>query len=338
MKKRFAALIMAMAMILTMFAGCSPKAADSTDSSEPSSEPIVFKLADGAAAGSANAYAADMFAQLLEEKTEGRMKLDVHHAAALGNERDALEGLQMNTIDIALITPGYLAAVYPKISLIDQPYLFTSMEEAHEVIDGEIGQIMYDEILAQTGVHTLGSLYANFRVMNTTFPINSAADLAGRKMRVPEVKSYIDLMTALGANSTPVAFTETYTALSTDIVEGVEVSPDLMVSMAFHEVTDYCAITNHVYSTIFFLMSSKAYDQIPEDLMDEFMAALEEARQMEKKVVVDAYEASLKTMEDSGLTITYPDLSEFQELCKGNQDAFAKENGCEDLLEMIRNK
>lgn len=299
-------------------------------------EQVVLKFAEIGPATMANGIAVDKFAELIDEKCGGRIKIEVFHDGVLGGEAEQIQGLQMGTIDMSLSTPAYLSSLFPKISLFDQPYLFTSWEDAHGVIDGEIGQKLYDEMDAALNIKVLGSVYSNFRIMNSTFPINSLADLKGRKMRAPEADTYIKLFQALGANPTPIPFGETYTAIDTGVVDGVEVAADIMVAYNFHEVTQYCAITNHIYSTILFCISDASYEKIPEDLRDTFKQCVKEATDYEKGVVQNDYNTALETMKDAGLEITYPDLSEFQAACAGNQDEFAEQNGCVDLLEEIR--
>ncbi|MDR2726622.1 MAG: TRAP transporter substrate-binding protein DctP, partial [Deltaproteobacteria bacterium] len=156
--------------------------------------------------------AAVKFGELVKERTQGAYEVEIFPNAALGDERTMLEGMQMGTLDMGLITSGPFVNFVPEFGMLDMPFLFASNAQAYAVLDGEIGR----SILAKLDDANLkGLAYAErgFRnLTNSKRPVAKAEDIKGLKIRVMENEVYTSSFRALGANAVPMAWTEALTA------------------------------------------------------------------------------------------------------------------------------
>lgn len=208
--------------------------------------------------------AAEFFSQLLENRTNGNIKVTVHGASTLGNVTEIIEGLQMNTIDFASNGHGPLINFVPDIGLIDIPYLFEGFNHAYAVLDGPVGRGVLDA-LEPSGIVGLEFFEGYFSTIHTNKPINSFDDWKGLKIRTAENQSYMAFITNLGANPIPMAWSETYTALDNGTVDGVATDLPFYTQANMYIPAPYTTLTMHNYSSAPLLMSKATWDKMPED-------------------------------------------------------------------------
>ena len=181
-------------------------------------------------------------AEEVEKATEGRIKIEVFAGGQLGNERDMYEGAQLGTIDMFTASNAVLTSFIPEMAVLDQPFLFNDADEAHRVIDGQVGQLIAEKTAAQ-GVHTVGWMDVGFRNVFSTRPVETIEDFKGLKIRTMEAPLIMSTYSAWGANPVPVDFSELYSSLQQNVVDGQE-NPYLTISdMRFYEVQKYMTIS-----------------------------------------------------------------------------------------------
>lgn len=283
--------------------------------------------------------AALKFAELLNERSNGRITVEVYPAAQLGSEATMLESLSMGTLDFQISSSSNAAVYVPELAAMSCSYLFNDIDHLKTVAyDEEFQQYWRDLVAAGNNGFQLMSLFpATPRHLYTTFPVDSLAALAGHKIRVMSAPIESTVWSALGAKPTTVNFGEVYTALQTDLVEGAENSISSYYSAKHYEVAPYLNLTNHQYAILEMWMSDSVKEKLPEDLyelvipaaVDAAKAGLEYANDIESSLVDDM-------VENHGVTVVEPDISEFKEKILPIQDENAKELGCEWVLEFIR--
>lgn len=257
-----------------------------------------------------------VFANLVNLKSNGRIKVEVYGNGALGAEREIVESVKAGNVEIG-IASGPISNFFPDAMVTDIPYLFPSEYVAWKVMEGPFGQKLADKFLAATGMRCLAFSEVGFRnFTNSVKPIKSPADLKGMKIRVMETPLYITMMKAMGASPTPVAWTETYTALQTHVVDGEE-NPIASILMAkLQEVQKYLTLDGHTYGVSWFIINEKFFQKLPPDLQYIVMDAAKMAATVRDGMSLLINEEGLKTLLASGMQVYVPteqELGQFRD-------------------------
>ena len=230
-----------------------------------------------------------------------------------------------------------LAGNAKEFAVLDFPYLFSTAAEADAVVDGPVGQKLFDK-LPEKGLVGLAYWDLGFRDMNNEKrPIATAADLEGLKMRVIPTPIYIEFMNALGANAVPMPFTETYTALETGAIDGMT-NPLLNITdMKFYEVTKYLTLTNHMYNIQAVIMSKKIWDSMSEDEKKIMREAAAEATTYQRQVTREANAKALEQLKEEGMEVSElppEELAKMKEKAKPVIEKFTADVGPEFVAEV----
>lgn len=281
------------------------------------------------------------FAEYVDELSEGRIKIDVFTASQLGDEITCLNALQMGggTVDFYRGNTNSLGDYgIKKMNLFGLPYIFTSREGMWKVLDDEnLGQAFLNEG-AEVGAGFVGIAYTDEGARNTftSMEISSIADLKGKKIRVPETTLMMDTMAALGAEPTPISYSELYSSIQTGVVDGGENGYPGYDSNKFYEVAPYYLLDGHTFSPGVILMAEARWNELSE----EDQALLKEAGAKASawnKEQIEAEEAELrKSLEEKGVTIIdvpAEDMAAAQEACKDVWAGYSE--GIEDVLQAI---
>lgn len=339
MKKMFLLVL----VVIIALAGCGSKSeeADAKNSStngEKKKETIMFKFAHELQEGTPQHIGAMEFKKLVEEKSDGRMHVEVHPAAQLGSEKEVMEIMQTGGVETGMVTTAVLSNLSPAFQMIDLPFLFPNRESAYHILDGEIG----DEILSTLDSYKLkGAAFfeSGFKQFTSNKEIQSPGDIAGLKFRTMESPLIIDTYNQLGANPVPISFPEVYNALQQKVVDGHENPLSTITSMKFYEVQDYITISNHSYLGYAIVFSQKWFNNLPEDLQDVLTASAKEAATVERQAVVDKEKGYLDQIIESGTTVnelTSEQLSKFAKVTRPVHDSY-KENIGAELLDKTYN-
>ncbi|NYT25072.1 TRAP transporter substrate-binding protein [Alcaligenaceae bacterium] len=249
------------------------------------------------------AIGAHLFKEEVERLTNNEVTVQFYPNRQLGDERQMLEGLRFGTVDLALITNSVIAQVEPAFQVFDLPFLFSNEEQAHRVLDSDVGKSI-SEKLASKGVTSLGFTEGGFRQMlNNSKPVYVPADVAGVKYRVMQNPMFIDMFTALKGAAVPMAWGETFTAVQQGTIDGLEGAVAVFYASKFQEVTKYLSITNHNYSAVSLLMSSRALNRLSDEQQAKVREAgrkmVEEQRRKSAALAGD----TLRLMKEAGLQI-----------------------------------
>jgi len=246
----------------------------------------------------------EKFAELVQEKSGGKIKVRLFPGGTLGGDVQTLSALQGGTVEMSVMNAGLMSGVSKDFSLVDLPFMFQTPQQADAVMDGPFGTKLA-ETLPEKVVVGLGYWELGFRnLTNNRRPITKADDIAGLKIRVLQSPVFIDLFTALGANPVPMPYPELYTALETGTVDGQENPFSNVVSAKMYEVQKYLTVTRHIYNPQIVIMSKKAWDKLNEDERKVIQDAAAEARDFQRKASRTQNDEALAELKQHGMQVT----------------------------------
>jgi len=282
--------------------------------------------------------ARDVFKKYLEEESNGRLKVELYPNAQLGGERQALESIQLGTLDMTVTTGAVLSAIENKFMALNLPYLFINEEEAYKLLDGKIGKELSNSVLSK-GVKVLAIAENGFRnITNSRRPITKPEDLKGLKIRTMENPVHMDIFRALGANPTPMSFGELYTALQQGTVDAQENPIPIIYTSKFYEVQKYCTLDGHVYGTAVIMMNANLFNSLPDDLQQIVSEGAIKYRDAQRAMNKKMNNEMVSLLREEGMEVTEltPEQKQlFVDATIGIYDKYAEEIG-KDMMELIK--
>ena len=220
-----------------------------------------------------------IFKKTVEDKTNGAIEVQVFPSLQLGKIVEQIEGVRDGTQEMMNATPAWFNRFYSKIGVLDLPFLVTDWQEAERLVTAPA----FDKLLAaaekETGIKVLGALPTGFRnVINKKRPVNKMNDFPGLKLRMQDSPVHLAAFKALGASPIVISWAETYQAVQTGVVDGLENTLTELLSYKFYEVAPYISKTRHVLSVHLVYMNPKFYDGLTKDqqkAVDEGMRAMQ---------------------------------------------------------------
>jgi len=274
------------------------------------------------------------FKETLEANSPQPVKVEIFPSSQLGSERDLTEGMQLGTIDIAIV-PGVIANFAPKMRVLDLPYIFRDREHTYKVLDGEIGKELASG-LPSVGLRLLAYWENGFRqITNNKRPIYTPEDLKGIKIRVPENKAYLKTFEKWGANVITMSFGELYVALQQGTVDGQENPLAIIDTNKFYEVQKYLSLTSHLYCPAQVLISEITWKKLSPEMQEAVVKAAEEARDYERQLLFERDSSYLANLKDHGIQVNKVDLDKFRSVAKPVWDEYENELG--EYIDAIQN-
>lgn len=312
-----------------LISGCSPEV-----SGNDNDEPKKMRLAVATSEDRSLTQGLYEFQEIVEEETNGEIDVEVYPSGVLGGDRKVLEGMQLNTIQGTTVSTGPVAQFAPIFNLFDLPYLFEDRETAHETLDSSIGEELLEELPEQNLVG-LNYWENGFRQLtNSQREIDSLEDVKGLDIRTLENDLHLQLWNELGANPTPMSYTELYVGLEQGTVDGQENPVGNVVNDNFYEVQPYLTETNHVYNASLFALSKPFWDSLSDNEKTIVEDAAEEAKEYQRDLNEEESEEGIDFLEEQGVTVTELSDSEredFEEAAQPVYDTFTEEHGSEEL-------
>jgi len=270
--------------------------------------------------------AAEMFKQMVEQRTGGYYDVQIYPAQQLGNLRDQVEGTALGTIEVTQQTPATISLFVPKIMVLDFPFLWTDEDAMWKVLDGPLGQELLQSLEAKglKGVDFWSSGFKNFT--SGKKPIRIADDFKGMKIRVIPSPLLSAQYEAWGASPTPVDFKELYTALQQGLVDGQENPPGTIVDVKLYEVQKYMTESRHGFLHYIMVFNKKWFDAQPKANQDIIVQAMKEAGRWERKAMVDRDADATRRIKDAGVqltTLTREAREQFRQLSMKVHERFA---------------
>jgi len=274
------------------------------------------------------------FQNLINEKSEGRIYVDLYQDNMLGDDQVATEGVQVGDIAIVVTAASPLVSTWPDYYLYDAPYLFPDRDAAMNVgMFSDLGRQIWanPELETRGGLRGVGIWENGFRnLTNSVREVKTVEDCKGLKLRTMDNDVHLAAWKALGANPSPMAFSELFTALQQKTMDGQENPFAIIVSNKFYEVQPYISKTEHIYAPHIVLMNPKIYADLPDDLKAIFDECMEEATTKQFEYAIAYEETAVKDCEDGGATVT--------ELTAEAKAEFQKVMVDNDIMGMVKNK
>lgn len=278
------------------------------------------------------------FKELVEEKSDGRIGIEIHPNGELGGERDLVEGVQLGTVDMCFVASAPLGNFVPDTMAFDFPFLFRDFDHVKKVMGGGIGDDIAAQIESKAGVKFLSWGVNGFRhFCNNVKPVKSPEDMKGMKIRTMENKIHMETFSALGTDPTPMGTGELYTALQQGTVDGMEGPLTWILPSKYNEVQKYLSLTGHFYAPSAALMNQKKFDSLPEadrKLIEECAKEAESYQlqfciDIDKKMADEAAEAGMEVIPQSEL-----DMEAFYQSVQSVYDAHPE---YKEILDKIKN-
>lgn len=277
------------------------------------------------------------FAELVAEKSDGKLKVQNFYAAQLGDDQKMTEALQGGLQEITIPSTSPMVGMVKEFGIFDFPFLFNNGAEADAVLDGPVGQNLLEK-LPEYGLVGLTYWENGFRnLTNSKRPVEKPEDFQGLKIRTMQNKVHLEAFAALGANPTPMAFSEVFTALESKTVDGQENPLATIESNKFFEVQPYLSLTQHVYTPFVFLVSKKFWDDLSEEEKTIIKESAIEAGKYQRKLNRQVNDEALERLKAEGMEVNEVSAEQkerMNEIVKPVIDKFAKEIG-EDLVKEL---
>jgi len=266
---------------------------------------------------------AQQFADKLAELTGGKVKVVHHHSGALGGEREVAQQVQLGTVDLTPVTAAPLSTLVPEMSAFQLPYIFRDYQHVYTALDGsDVIRKYYDGVMDRKGFKLLGFFAAGYRGIYGHYPINSIADVKGKKIRVQEDKILVATFKALGMISTPIAFPEVATALQTKVIDFGEGGINTYYHNKFYDIVKHVADVRHTHQVIVLTMSKASWAKQDAATQKAIVEAARHAETFNRKFILDEDRDLQVQVKAKGVSITKPDAAPFRAATKGVYDEF----------------
>jgi len=314
-------------VLVTALAACAPAAQEPGPAPAPTpaptpapapvvepepKEPVEIAFAIRLAPENVEVMATEEFKRIVEERSEGRITVNIFSGGSLGGERENIEQIQLNEVQMSNIgdlLPTLLAPTYAAPTV---PFIFPDIESVREFWNGEVGQ-RKKEVIEASDVTVVGLQRRLPRNLTANRPIRTVEDLAGLKLRVPDIASWVRVWTKLGAIPTPIAWAEVYMSLQLGVVDAQENPYAEIVTAKFFEVQDYLMHTEHLTAANHWIASTEFMDGLSPEDRELIIQAAEEAIAWGDAKTAEKGAEWLQEIKDQGMEIIEVDKEAFRE-------------------------
>jgi len=296
--------------VSTLLAGCG--------SSKPAAAPaaaqekIVLKAADNQIEGYPTVEGLKYMAKVLNEKTNGRITMQIYSGGQLGGEKETIEMIQAGTLAINRISTGSLAGFNSKLTAYTMPFVFRDSAHMWKVLEGKLGQELLKD-LEKDGMVGMAYYDSGARSFYTRGKaINAPTDAKGMKLRVLQSDVFVKFVDTLGASATPMGYAEVYSGLQTGLIDGAENNPPSLWSMKHYETCKFYALDEHMMVPEVVVIGKKAWDKLSPEDQKLIADTAKESSTVQKKLWADYSDKALKEIEAKGVTVSRPDKEAFR--------------------------
>ena len=277
------------------------------------------------------------FGELLAQRLPGKYKVEVYANSQLGDDVRATESVRMGTLEAVATSASPLAGLVPKLMALDLPFLFPNEKAADAIFDGKIGAKMGADLEAK-GLKILAFYENGFRQLtNSARDVHAPADLKGLKIRTMENPIHLATWKALGANPTPMPFSEVFTAMQQKTIDGQENPIPTIYLSKFYEVQKYTTLTGHVYGPHILLINKRLFDSFPAADQRVILEVAQESAIYQRALNRKMNDEYVESLRKSGMTVTVLTQAEqaaFQKVVSPVYDQFAPKIGADFLAEV----
>jgi len=280
------------------------------------------------------------FKELVEEKSKGRLQIDIFPGAQLGQEKEAIEGVLMGSLQLTIVTSSFFSNIADGFGIDALPFVYNSFEQATKVFtDSEVGEVLGKKLIEKGGRILGWFIFGSRNMLFIDKEIKTLEEIKGLKMRSPENDLWIGMFRSLGCRPTPITWGECYTALQTGVVDGMESPIAMTIDMKFYEVAKYCLLTHHMWGAMNLIINEGLFEKLPKDLQDVIVRAGKEATDYANQLAIKEQEEAVKWLKNNGMKFTelsQEERNKFKEAVVPMVNKWAKDNDAAHLIEIIR--
>lgn len=290
--------------------------AGSEVSNEEKTEPVNLIFSVNAVPGDAHYEAMMAFKEAVESKSNGNITVDTFHSGSLFKQDQELSAVKTGQADIVYLSAPWLSENSPWISMFSAGYMFKSYDHMTQVLNGEVGTEVFEKVVEEQGIRPLKAFYLGTRQINLVEDkaVKTPADLKGVNLRMPNSEAWLFLGKALGANPTPIAFSELYMALQTGTVDGQDNPLPTVKNAKFYEVTKSISITNHLVDSVWPTINEAKWNSLSSEQQDIVMDAMEEARNTCDTLNRDREAELVEFFKGEGVNVYEADVDAFSDV------------------------
>ncbi|MGM8212294.1 DctP family TRAP transporter solute-binding subunit [Virgibacillus sp. W0430] len=321
MKKRNWFLFMVILVASLVLAACggdkdADEGTDSDSASESEGTDKTFELNFSTASVPNDAHTEGLYTlkESIEEKTDGQVTVNVHHSGSLYNQDNEAQALMRGNLEMAYVSAPWVAENIPSMSMFTSGYLFKDYDHMTKVFNGEIGDEVFEQIVDELGIRPLGAFYLGSRQLNYRDigkEITKPEDLEGVTLRMPNTESWLFLGKALGANPTPVDFSELYMALSSGTVDAQDNPLPTVQNAKFYEVAENITLSYHVIDTVWPTINEEVWQEMGPELQEKMYEAVEDARNTVDTMNIESEARLVEFFEAEGVNVVEADIDAF---------------------------
>lgn len=280
----------------------------------------------------------DAFTAEIAEKSGGRLTAKTYHSGVLGNQPDAIEQMRLGSIDFAVFNLGPMGQVVPATNVVNLPFIFNDLDHMHRVVDGPVGEQL-SEAMSEKGLVALAWYDSGSRSFyNSKKPIATPDDVKGMKIRVMNNDLFVDMISALGGNASPIAFAEVYTSLKTGVVDGAENNWASYDSEGHYEVAGYYSDTGHLIIPECLCVSTTLWNSLSAEDKEIVSSAARDSAELQRELWGKRIDASRDKVLAAGVKYNeIADKGPFQSAMQPVYDKFIAANpDLEDLVKAVQ--
>lgn len=298
---------------------------------------ITLKASHNANADEPYHVALERMGEVLMEKSDGQATIKAYPNAQLGDGLESVQGVQLDTIDIAVIANGVLANSVPNMSLFSLPFLFESTDHMRAALTDQAVLDQVNEFAGEQGFRVLGLFTAGTRhIMTTDKPLHSMADLEGLKIRTQQNPAQVDAFREFGANPTPIAYAELYGSLETGVVDGAEAANTNHLSKNFYEVAPNWAQVGWLQLVSPVIMGADRFNSLPEDVQTALLETVQETMPYQHELYGESDMEAFEQLKEEGVNITELDPAPFREASKAVYDKYVDTEAKQKLFDLVQ--
>ena len=302
--------------------------------SSVSAADVTMKFGHVGAPGSLFEATVNNFAECTNTALAGEVEVQTFGSSQLGKDKELLQKLKLGQVDFSLPS-SVMSSVDDTFGIFEMPYIITDRDHMRRVQDAMMDK--FQSAANDAGYHIVGLAENGFRnITNNVRPINVPSDLEGVKLRTPNGVWRLKMFQQYGANPTPMAFSDVFTALQTGVIDGQENPYAQIASAKFQEVQKYLSVTGHVYTPAYVLMSKPKYDALADNVKAALLDCGTKTQDFTYEKAAELETSLLKVIEDAGVEVNTADKAAFIEASKPVYQQFADEvEGGQEMIDTV---
>lgn len=343
MLKSLSSVVLVSTLMATLFVGCDkgvfikPGSVEPNNNNKINEKPIVFRLAENQPEDYPTTLGDKEFARLVEERTQGKLKIEVYAGGKLGNEKSVTEQVQFGAVDFARLSISSLTDFEKSMAVLMLPYIYRDREHMFKVLEGPIGEKILGNLERSTGIVGLAWMDAGTRSFyNTRREIKRPEDLIGLKIRSQETELMTDIIKAFGASPVAMAYGDVYSALQTGVVDGAENNWPSFEASKHYELAKFFTVDEHNRIPELLVVSKRVEEKLPPEQIRIVIQAAKEAAEFEREEWLKREAISRDKIEKAGVIVTTLQTNEeFKEKTRSLYDKYVADY--KDIVEKIIN-